>query len=182
MKSVCEALADVVKVSETYCWSDSQIVLWWIKQINKNWKVWINNRVNIIRKNIPPAKWFYVLTIENPADIATRISNPLSLVNNLLWWRGPQFINSDNVQIPNQDVFNIVEKSKSDIYETVKMDNVVEKVVGVGETIDCEKYSSLEKLLRVTCFIRRFILNLKAKVRGEKLLEGGLLTLEIENS
>ena len=96
-----------------------------------------------------------------------------------MWWQGPQFINSDNVQIPNQDVFNIVEKSKSDIYETIKMDNVVEKVVSVGEMSDCEKCSSLEKLLRVTCFIRRFILNLKAKVRGEKLLEGELSTLEI---
>ena len=98
----------------------------------------------------------------------------------MLWWGGgAQFINSDNVQIPNQDIFNIVEKSKSDIYETIKMDNVVEKVVSVAEMIDCEKCSSLEKLLRVTCFIRRFILNLKAKVRGEKLLEGELSTLEI---
>ena len=48
--------------------------------------------------------------------------------------------------------------------------------------IDCKKYSSLEKLLRVTCFVRRFILNLEAKVRGEKLLEGELSTLEMENS
>ena len=144
--------------------------------------MWINNRVNIIRKNIPSEKWFYLPTIENPANIATFISNPLKLVNNLLWWRGSQALNSDNVQIPNQDVFNIVEKSKSDIYETVKMDNVVEKVVGVGEVIDCEKYSSLEKLMRVTCFVRRFILNLKTKVRGENLLEGEWTTLEIENS
>ena len=128
--------------------------------------MWINNRVNIIRKNLPSEKWFYLPTIENPANIATFISNPLKLVNNLLWWRGPQTLNSDNVQIPNQDVFNIVEKSKSDIYETVKMDNVVEKVVGVG----------------VTCFVRRFILNLKTKVRGENLLEGEWTTLEIENS
>ena len=99
-----------------------------------------------------------------------------------MWWREPQALNSNNVQIPNQDVFNIVQKSKSDIYETVKMDNVVEKVVGVGEVIDCEKYSSLEKLMRVTCFVRRFILNLKTKVRGENLLEGEWTTLEIENS
>ena len=95
--------------------------------------MWINNRVNIIRKNIPPEKWFYVPTIENPVDIATHISNPFNLVNDLLWWRGPQFINSDHVKISNQDVFNIVENSKSDIYETVKMDHVVEKVVGVGD-------------------------------------------------
>ena len=99
-----------------------------------------------------------------------------------MWWQGPQFINSDIVQIPNQDVFNIVEKNKSDIYETVKMDNVVEKVVDVRKMIDCEKYSLLEKMLRMTSFVRRFILNLKAKVRGEKLLEGELSTLEIKNS
>ena len=38
--------------------------------------------------------------------------------------------------------------------------------------IDCERYSSLEKLLKVTCFVKRFVRNLKARDgRGECLKE-----------
>ena len=43
------------------------------------------------------------------------------------------------------------------------MDNVVEEVVGVGEMIDCEKYSLLKKLLSVTCFVRGFCFGFESK-------------------
>ena len=38
IKSVCEAIGGVVRLSEIYCWSDAQISLWWIKQTHKNIK------------------------------------------------------------------------------------------------------------------------------------------------
>ena len=37
---------------------------------------------------------------------------------------------------------------------------------GIGEVIDYSKFGSLEKLLRVTCLFRRFVLNLKQE-KGE---------------
>ena len=38
--------------------------------------------------------------------------------------------------------------------------------------IDCETYSSLEKLLKVKCFVKIFVRNLKVRVgRGERLEE-----------
>ena len=85
MKSVCEAVGGVVRLSEICCWPDAQISLWWIKQTHKNWKVWVQNRVNVIRDNVAPERWFYVPTKINPDDIATRITNPIKLVNNSLW-------------------------------------------------------------------------------------------------
>ena len=101
IKSVYEAVGGVVRLSEIYCWSDAQILFWWIKQTHKNWKVWVQNRVNVIRDNVAPARWFYVPTKINPADIATRITNPIKLVNNSLWWNGQNFLITEQLEIPN---------------------------------------------------------------------------------
>ena len=53
---------------------------------------------------------------------------------------------------------------------------------GIGEVIDCSKFGSLEKLLRVTYLVRRFLLNLKAKKKGSQGLEGRLSVAEMEKS
>ena len=42
-----------------------------------------------------------------------------------------------------------------------------EKVVGVGEVVDCCRFSSLGALLKITCYALRFIYNLKSKIKGQ---------------
>ena len=39
-----------LKVKKVFCWSDSQIAIWWICQTGKKWKCWIQNRVYTIRE------------------------------------------------------------------------------------------------------------------------------------
>ena len=34
-----------VVVRKMVCWTDSLVALWWIKRVDKNWKVWVENRV-----------------------------------------------------------------------------------------------------------------------------------------
>ena len=46
--------------------------------------------------------------------------------------------------------------------------------------IDCSKFGSLEKLLRVTCFVRRFVINLKAKQMGSMGLQESLSVAEMK--
>ena len=70
--SVINAVRLEVQVSNVFCWTDSQIALWWIKQSNERWNVWVQNRVEIIRNNISSVHWFYVPSSQNPVDIATR--------------------------------------------------------------------------------------------------------------
>ena len=48
----------VVGDENVFCWSDSMVSLWWIKQVSKKWKVWMQNRVLNIRKLVRPEKWF----------------------------------------------------------------------------------------------------------------------------
>ena len=79
------AVEKMLKVIKVVCYSDSQIVLWWLKLIRKDWKLWVENRVQIVRKNVVPENWFYVPTDRNPADLATRLKSPVCLKGCLLW-------------------------------------------------------------------------------------------------
>lgn len=40
----------VVEDHNIFCWSDSMVSLWWIKSVHKRWKVWVENRVSVVRK------------------------------------------------------------------------------------------------------------------------------------
>ena len=39
MKAVYDAISPQTTINNVFCWSDSQIALWWIKQIRKSWKI-----------------------------------------------------------------------------------------------------------------------------------------------
>ena len=64
----------------------------WIKGINDEFKVFVENRVIEIRKNVAPKLWRYCNTKENPAGLITRDG---SSINNNLWWHGPLFLTKD---------------------------------------------------------------------------------------
>ena len=97
VKSVILALSRQISIRNVYCWSDSLIALWWIKQNHKTWKLWIQNRVTKIRENANIEHWNYVASENNHADIATCRTSPNSLVKNLLGWNGPSFSESDEI-------------------------------------------------------------------------------------
>ena len=100
--SVKLAVEKMLKVTKVVCYSDSQIVLWWLKLIRKDWKLWVENRVQIVPKNVGPENWFYVPTDRNPADLATRLKSPVCLKGCLLWWQSPDFLQIQEVVMPNQ--------------------------------------------------------------------------------
>ena len=48
--------------------------------------------------------------------------------------------------------------------------------------VDCERYSSLEKLLKFTCFVKRFVRNFKARVGRGECLEEDLTVAELNEA
>ena len=60
MRAVFDAISIQITINEVFCWSDSQIALWWIKQVQKSWKIWVENRAEKIRSNVPIDSWRYL--------------------------------------------------------------------------------------------------------------------------
>ena len=82
-----ESQVDIVRV---FCWTDFQIVLQWIQQMNKKFKLLLQKRVKKIRENFD-SNWFHVPTALNPADICTRKWLVKRLKECPLCWNGPIF-------------------------------------------------------------------------------------------
>ena len=59
---------------------------------------------------------------------------------------------------------------------------VSEEPIGLSEAIDINRYGTLSKLLRVTAYIYRFIINLKMRIAREEINGKKLKVEEIERS
>ena len=68
-------------------------VLCWLKN-PKPWKQYVRTRVEEIQRRTDITHWRFCLGMENPADIPSRSCRVGELVQNQLWWEGPQFLKS----------------------------------------------------------------------------------------
>ena len=66
-----------VQVARSYFWSDSQIVLAYIGNTEKRFKIYVANRVSTIRSLTSPKQWKFVPGKDNPADCITRGISPI---------------------------------------------------------------------------------------------------------
>ena len=104
VKSVSQALENVVRVDDVVNWTDSMISLWWIRNTDKEYKQFVENRVSEIRRNAPPEQWRYCPTSENPADVASRGIKATALKESSLWLHGPEFPSKESASWPVQPV------------------------------------------------------------------------------
>ncbi|XP_035205144.1 uncharacterized protein LOC118180110 [Stegodyphus dumicola] len=56
---------------QVYFWSDSSVVLTWIKK-DSHWSAFVANRVAEVRRCTNPDDWHYVPSSSNPADHSSR--------------------------------------------------------------------------------------------------------------
>lgn len=81
-------------LTQMRCFTDSTVALYWIKGLNKEWKAFVQNRVNEIRKLMPIERWGHCPGKDNPADIPSRASE---FIANSLWVNGPSWLKSGNI-------------------------------------------------------------------------------------
>ena len=89
--SVLRQELDYEKVMEVF-WTDSQVVLGYIRNDAKRFHVFVANRVQQIKDSSSPDQWRYVATNENPANEASHGVSPCDLLNNSRWLNGPAFL------------------------------------------------------------------------------------------
>ena len=68
---VYNALLQEIVIRSYYFWSDSMVSLAWIVAPHKEFKLFVENRVIVIRNLIPIERWHYDSTKENVADFIT---------------------------------------------------------------------------------------------------------------
>ena len=68
----------------------------------------------------------------NPADITTRLLPRNTFVGCELWWKGPDFLQFENIGMPCQSLFRLKEVSEEQKAETVLFAGS-EKAFGIGK-------------------------------------------------
>ena len=66
-------------VTDLTCWTDSKVALAWINGEEREWKPFVQNRVNEIRTLMPVNNWRRCRGKNNPANVPSRGMSPLEL-------------------------------------------------------------------------------------------------------
>lgn len=142
----------------TVCWTDSTIVLAWIRGNPARRSVFVANRVAEIQRSYPIDHWRHVPTDYNPADCASRGVLPEQLAAHDLWWSGPPWLSQPPKCWPTQSTVD-------DTTEEMRAKAVTLKThLDVSWTLK-DKYSSLSQLIRVTAYCIRFTRNARSSDR-----------------
>ncbi|XP_057302253.1 uncharacterized protein LOC130636526 [Hydractinia symbiolongicarpus] len=170
VKYVRDELSLVYDISVTRCWIDSSIVLYWIKNVNKKYEVVVERRVGIIRDLVSPDSWFHVESKANPADILSRGCLVSELVNNNLWFSGPDFLRDTNISASSFNFSNFkVDDSTCLIVGNDESEESTEEEIDLN-FMNIARYSNYTRLLRITALVLRFVGNLRKKRRKEELV------------
>ena len=81
-----------IPIADAHFWSDDMDVLYWIRGRGRHFRPFVANRIGEIQHQSSPEQWHYVESKENPADLHSRGLSARSLMENQLWWNGPQFL------------------------------------------------------------------------------------------
>ena len=92
ISSIQEAFEPEITLLPPVCYSDSQVVIYWVKGQGRMWKPFVENRVKEIRDLVPVTCWRHCPGRDNPADIPSRGLKPMELISNALWWYGPSWL------------------------------------------------------------------------------------------
>ena len=177
VSSVKEALQLQVQIDKTYLWVDSKTTIYWIKG-SKEWKQFVQNRVNEILSLTEESMWNHCPGIENPADIGSRGGSAFKLKGSELWWKGPSWLSEPVSSWPKSEVCHqppteecLMEQKKGAAKEIISETVLLAACKPDLEScIPITNFSCCDKLFRVTALVQRFVRNLKIK---SKLLKEG---------
>ena len=91
-----------LNIDKTYFWTDSKIVLHYLKNEKRRFQTYVANRVEEIEENSLVEDWNHVPGSLNPADDISQGLNPASLTTNHRWLRGPDFLWQPETSWPKQ--------------------------------------------------------------------------------
>ncbi|XP_037821723.1 uncharacterized protein LOC119610536 [Lucilia sericata] len=158
-----------IPLCQIYCWTDSTIVLAWLKKDPCSWATFVANRVCKIQEVVGRHNWHHVKSDDNPADLASRGISPSDLIQNNLWWHGPNWLreksttwNLGNLALLDTDLEARAVKSHASFFSNY------EDIL--------ERFSSLDRAIRVLAYVFRFFYNTHSAHKNQNSFESTIVT------
>ena len=169
--------------------TDSQIVLYWITNIEKSLELWVRNRIIEIQRFTSVDMWRYVRSQDMIADIGTRRVTSLECVQEgSVWLNGFQWMRGEESEFPMQSAEEItlstqelqVESSRSTADSVHVIQPVSEETTSQDEHLDSEKikqrylfsnyiidpnYRRFKTVIRITAICIMYIRSLHHRIK-----------------
>ncbi|XP_055924888.1 uncharacterized protein LOC129956901 [Argiope bruennichi] len=165
-----------------YFWTDSSITYFWIKGAPSRFKPFVKNRIQEIQRFTDPKDWRHCPGKDNPADLISRGMSAAELRDSDFWWHGPDWLAQNEHSWPKS-----LELSKQLNIENIENYELCKGAILTSTVVECPsendliiKYSSFDKLVRITAWCLRFINNCKINISNRK--EDYLSAIEIQNA
>lgn len=165
-KTVHEAIGN--KIKEIHLWSDSTIVIGWIRICPSTLKTFVANRISEIQTLGLQEVWQHVSSSENPTDILSRGTTIEDLKSNELWWHGPKWLKEEGPW-PEQP---------SNEIELPEKKTVVNFAAVQSSSHVLPDVSSFTKLCRIVAYCYRFI----KRCRKETLMGQAFAVFELDQA
>ena len=120
---------------------------------------------------MPDSHWHHIEGKSNPADLATRGISTNFLSSSELWWHGPQFL-CNSIKLCETSSSNYSNTDCPERRITCQTAAVIEE----PQWDFILKQSSYSKLLRITAWCNRYILNLRLKLGKSPLFQSNILS------
>ncbi|XP_037931704.1 uncharacterized protein LOC119666498 [Teleopsis dalmanni] len=149
---------DLNHKTESYYWTDSEIVLYWINSLPAKHQQFVANRTAAIQDLSAPSQWRHVSSRLNPADALSRGIKPSQLQTHNLWFYGPMFLHGREDMWPEE--FN---KALCNQPDNAELKKTSQKVMLTATEDDTEwiykvnHRNSFNTLLHIVGYVLRFI-------------------------
>ena len=150
------------KKDNIYAYTDSTIVLAWLDGSPKRYRLYVSNRISKTVRLMPPKVWHHVPTNLNPADCASRGISAAALLDHPLWWHGPPWRLAQPLSLPDRPGRTAEEQTLAEEHQ-VRQTQIVAALLPSPDTRLEECANTWKKVVRVVCWIRRFVARAKKK-------------------
>ena len=154
------ALESTIPDLQMQCYTNSTVALYWISRIGKEWKPFIQNRVSEIQQRTPPALWNHCSGITNPADLPSRGMTTAELQVSHLWRYGPDWLVSGPTTDNTSDTTEMPGECSKELKSNNKQSHnliSIEAKCNIDDIIQCERFHSYRRLVRVTAYVVRAV-------------------------
>ena len=163
VSALIEEELDMKDLTQVY-WTDSQIVLGYIVNEKKRFKVFVANRVESIRKSSDVSQWRFIDTKHNPADIASRGISLNEGKKSSVWFNGPKCLWSHKDAWPDDNALYNVSEDDPEVTRTLKVNcTSISQKYNLPTTLE-NRYSDWMKMKRIVAIVQKFILKCKKKI------------------
>ena len=166
------------KFSRCFYWTDSNIVLSYIRHESRRFHTFTANRVAEIHDSSNPDEWHHIPGELNPADACSRGASGAKLCELSSWWDGPEFLKGTNGTWPEQN--NPPLTLHSDDPEVRNVTLIMNVQLPESVLPDPARFSSWLRYKRIVAWVNRFIKNLKSAVAKSEKDNSHLNGQEIE--